>query len=151
MASPEGDRARAMPAGGFGDVQGGMALAGGIAAALYGRSLSGVGALVDVSLLGVGLWDVYEVLQVADVYKIDPKTEFKPGAIPINPLTGVYATRDGRDIALCMIQSDPYWPGFCAALELSHLEADPRFASFEARADNREALRTIIVDFFATH
>jgi crotonobetainyl-CoA:carnitine CoA-transferase CaiB-like acyl-CoA transferase len=150
MATPEGGRARPMPAGGFGDVQGAVALAGGIAAALYRRTRSGEGALVDVSLLGLAAWDMYETLQATSVYQIDAKRDFKPGVITINPLTGVYPTRDGRDIALNMNQPDPFWPGFCAALAMEELEHDPRFESFNARADNHVELRQIITERFAS-
>jgi crotonobetainyl-CoA:carnitine CoA-transferase CaiB-like acyl-CoA transferase len=151
MATPEGGRARPMPAGGFGDVQGGLALAAGVAAALFRRSQTGEGGLVDVSLLGVGLWDMYEVIQVADVYGIDPKRDFKPGVIPINPLSGVYETADDRDIALCMVQPDPFWPGFCGALGWEHLVDDVRFHTFEARAANYDELAGLIRDHFRLH
>ena len=150
MAAPDGGRARPMPAGGFGDVQGAVALAGGVAAALFGRSRSGHGALIDVSLLGLATWDMYETLQASSVYGIDAKKDFKPGVITINPLTGVYATRDGRDIALNMNQPDPFWPGFCVALEIEDLEHDPRFATFDARAENNDDLRRIITERFAS-
>src|SRR6201996_6327303 len=45
-----------MPAGGYGDSIGGMTIAGGIAGALFGRERTGEPAVVDVSLLGVGVW-----------------------------------------------------------------------------------------------
>ncbi len=151
MATPENGRARPMPAGGFGDVQGGMALAGGIAAALFRRSRTGEGGLVDVSLLGIGLWDMYEVIQVADVYGIDPKRDFKPGVIPINPLSAVYQTADDRDIALCMVQPDPFWPGFCRAIRCPELIDDARYNSFRARAANYDELASIIRQHFLAY
>ena len=45
-----------MPGPGFGDLQSGMALAGGIGAALFQRERTGVGTIVDVSLMSAGLW-----------------------------------------------------------------------------------------------
>ena len=55
--------------GAFGDRNGGMALAFGIAAALFGRSPTGEGSVVDVSLLATAMWtlssDVLSALQGA--------------------------------------------------------------------------------------
>ena len=42
----------------FGDVMTGVTLAGGIAAALYRRSVTGKGGLIDVSLFGTALWNI---------------------------------------------------------------------------------------------
>ncbi|EFC82626.1 CaiB/BaiF CoA-transferase family protein [Parafrankia sp. EUN1f] len=42
----------------FGDLVAGLALAGGVSAALYRRATTGEGALVDGSLLAAGLWQV---------------------------------------------------------------------------------------------
>jgi len=42
----------------FGDVMGGMTIAGGIAAALYKRAQTGVPSVVDVSLLGLAAWNL---------------------------------------------------------------------------------------------
>ncbi len=151
MAVAKGARARPMPTGGLGDVQAGAMLAGGIAAALYGRTKTGVGALVDVSLLGMGIWATWESIQVSNVYGIDAK-DFRPDGMPgVNPLTGAYVTRDHRDVQLYMLESDRFWSGFCAALELGALETDPRFSSFEARNEHREELKRMIDDFFAAH
>ncbi len=127
LASPPNGEARYMPAGGFGDVQGAMALASGVVAALYRRERTGNGGLVDVSLLGVALWDIYEVLRVTRSLKIDAKSEFKPGGLPNNALTALYLTRDARHVALSMLDSDKYWHDFCIAIEKTELEYDPRF------------------------
>ncbi|HVW44544.1 MAG TPA: CoA transferase [Amycolatopsis sp.] len=146
MASPTGGPYRYMPAGGFGDVQGALALACGILGGLLRRTTTGEGGLVDVSLLGVAVWDIYEVLQVTNALKIDAKDEFKPGGLPNNPLTGLYLTKDDRNVALSMLDSDRYWTQFCQAIEITGLEHDARFATFHARAANREALTEIIAD-----
>src|SRR5207302_1300027 len=52
----DGDEPIALPSPGFGDVQTGKHLAGGIAAALWRRERTGKGAVVDASLLSAGLW-----------------------------------------------------------------------------------------------
>ena len=45
-----------MPTGAFGDNIGGMTIAGGIAAALFKRAMTGEPSVIDVSLLSVGMW-----------------------------------------------------------------------------------------------
>ena len=45
-----------MPGPAFGDASGGMNIAGGIAAALFARERTGEPSVLDVSLLGVGIW-----------------------------------------------------------------------------------------------
>jgi crotonobetainyl-CoA:carnitine CoA-transferase CaiB-like acyl-CoA transferase len=144
MAAAPGQRPGRAPANGFGDVQGGLALAAGISAALFRRSRTGVGALVDVSLLSVGLWDMYESIQIAHVYGGDPRLFYARGDMTTNPLVGRYQTADERDIQLCMIQSDPHWPGFCQALGWTNLVSDSRFSSFASRSANCADLAALI-------
>jgi crotonobetainyl-CoA:carnitine CoA-transferase CaiB-like acyl-CoA transferase len=58
---------------------------------------------------------------------------------PFNVLVNNYRTADGRWVALCMLQADRFWPGFCAAIGRDDLLSDPRFADAHARAANVEA------------
>ena len=53
---PEYDLTPVPPAPGFGDSIGAMTIAGGILGALFHRERTGEATIVDVSLLGVGLW-----------------------------------------------------------------------------------------------
>ena len=53
---PEYDLMPVPPAPGFGDSIGAMTIAGGILGALFHRERTGEATIVDVSLLGVGLW-----------------------------------------------------------------------------------------------
>src|SRR5207248_403401 len=53
---PEYDLVPVPPAPGFGDSIGAMTIAGGIMGALFHRERTGEAAVVDVSLLGTGLW-----------------------------------------------------------------------------------------------
>ena len=152
MATPEGEKSSLTPANGFGDVQGGLALVAGIAAALLRRTKSGEGALVDVSLLGVGMWDMYESIQFAAVYNSDPKQYFgELRKSSKNPLTGTYETADNRVISLCMVQTDRYWPQFCTALGWRELIDDPRFNSFQSRVNNGKELVDMITGHFLHH
>src|SRR6202043_2104022 len=52
----EYDRPVGLPAPAFGDLQTGMSVAGGVAAALFRRQQTGQGGVVDASLVASGLW-----------------------------------------------------------------------------------------------
>lgn len=136
----------------FGDVMSGMALAGGIAAALFRRTVSGKGGQVDVSLLGTAMWNLAPDVIASSLLGKDPRDAVSATAtMPTNPLVGIYKTSDNRIIMLNMLQADRYWEPFCHALERDDLIADPRYATFEERGKNREELITLIREIFAAH
>jgi len=126
---------------------GGLALAG-IALALYVRERTGVGQKIDVSLLGSGCWVNGVDLQWALAFGSDPPRFSRRQAI--NPLSNSYQARCGCWLRLCMMESDRYWPAFCAALGRPDLEGDPRFGSHFERAANREALISLLEEIMAT-
>ena len=134
----------------MGDVVGGMTIAGGVAAALFRRSVTGKGGLVDVSLLGLGLWTLAPDVLASDMLEQDPRQAAGIGAKqPPNPLVGIYKTGDQRMIMLNMLQGDRYWEPFCRALGREELIADPQYATFEARAERRQELGALIRETFA--
>ena len=136
----------------FGDVMSGMTLAGGIAAALFRRSVTGEGGLVDVSLLGTGMWNLAPDILVSYLLGKDPREATSVSATtPVNPLVGIYKTSDNRFVLLSMLQGDRYWPNFCRALDREDLIEDPRYSSLEERAKNREELVALIRETFASH
>jgi crotonobetainyl-CoA:carnitine CoA-transferase CaiB-like acyl-CoA transferase len=137
-----------MPGPAFGDIQTGMHLAGGIAAALYRREKTGEGALVDTSLLASGMWAMQASLVGSHVIGKDelPKgNRLRPG----NPLTNGYRTADGRTVVLAMLEADRYWPGFCEAIGLPELATDPRFENAEKRLQNVTECVEFLDDVFA--
>ncbi|MGE0802300.1 MAG: CaiB/BaiF CoA transferase family protein [Lautropia sp.] len=139
QATPErADELVTLPGPAFGDVQSGMALAGGIAAALFHRERTGEATTVDMSLLGAGLWAIQASLYGADVAQRDmlPRANQKAA---ISPLSNNYATKDGRRIAVSMLQSDRYWATFCRLAGRDELATDPRFIDIEQRAKNNVA------------
>lgn len=146
MAKGENPSYGAPPSAGVGDMQSGVALAAGIAAALVRRGRSGEGALVDVSLFGTAIYSMYEVLAMTAAYDVDKDPEYRTSQNPRNPLTGIFTTRDGRGVILCMIDSDRYWEGFCAAIDRPAMFADVRYRSFDDRSRNYVALRAEIED-----
>jgi crotonobetainyl-CoA:carnitine CoA-transferase CaiB-like acyl-CoA transferase len=133
---------------GFGDVQSGMTLAGGVAAALYQRERSGRGVVVDVSLLSAGMWAMQPTIVAAGLMGVEVLPIPKHDAIG-NPLINIYRTSDGRHLTLGMLESDRYWPAFCEATGRADLAIDSRFADSSARTDNRAALTAVLDDLFA--
>jgi crotonobetainyl-CoA:carnitine CoA-transferase CaiB-like acyl-CoA transferase len=137
MSPEELDYAIGMPGPAFGDVMSGLALAGGIAAALFRRQQSGEPSVVDVSLLATGLWAVQPAIAATSLLGWEEPPP--QGRVWIrNPLANSYRTRDGRDIALSMIQSDKYWRTFCEAAGCDALADDPRLVDARARSENIE-------------
>jgi crotonobetainyl-CoA:carnitine CoA-transferase CaiB-like acyl-CoA transferase len=127
----------------FGDVMGGLTIAGGIAAALLRRERTGTPSVVDVSLLGLGLWSIAPDVTSAKLYEGVDLPKFDRDSTP-NPLVGTYPTKDGRFIAIMLLQADRYWPDLCAHLDRPELVDDPRFKDAAARFQNRqECIRTL--------
>lgn len=136
-----------MPGPAFGDVQSGMALAGGIAAGLLHRERTGEGTVVDVSLLSMGAWAMQATMVGAQLIG-ETELPYPNRDVPSNPVSNIYRTSDHRYIHLALLQSDKYWPGLCEAIERSDLTNDPRFASFDARAQNsRECAAELTATF----
>jgi crotonobetainyl-CoA:carnitine CoA-transferase CaiB-like acyl-CoA transferase len=126
----------------FGDIMGGLTIAGGIAAALFRRERTGEASVVDVSLLHLGLWNVSPDIVAAGLTGAEvPK--FDRRDMP-NPVSNIYKTSDGRFLLLMYLQSDRHWPEFCEAVERPDLLDDPRFNDAKARFQNRrECIATI--------
>ena len=133
--------------GAFGDRNGGIAIAFGIAAALLRRATTGEGSVVDVSLLATAMWtlssDVLAALQGAA-----PRAP--EGRVMVNPLVASYRTKDDRHIQLVFLDSDRYWAPFCELVGRPELAADERFADLRARGTNAEALAEVLDEEFAT-
>lgn len=128
------------PGPAYGDTISGTNLAGGIAAALLKRERTGEPSVVDVSLLGSGLWAMGHTVAVTT--HLGQRLEaFPPGVhgSPINPLVGLYPTADGRYISLVMMQPTKFWADVCRHMELDDLIEDPRFATVEDIAANTPA------------
>jgi crotonobetainyl-CoA:carnitine CoA-transferase CaiB-like acyl-CoA transferase len=146
VTPPDADAVAFMPAGAYGDNIGGLAIAGGVAAALFGRQTTGEPAVLDVSLLAVGAWTTQFSVNMAMLMGGPlPKVERKTQA-PGNPLTGAYRTSDGRFIQLSMLQPTRYWPEFCRLMGLDGHAEDPRFASMQSMAANAEAAYDIVAE-----
>ena len=136
--TPEGSDPVGMPVGAFGDSLSGLALAGGIAAALVKKARTGEGSIVEGALLSTALWAMQMGITGAAAAGLDEMPRMTRQH-PFNPLVNSYPTADGRWIVLCMLQADRYWPGLCQAIGRDDLVDDPRFESDAARAQNMES------------
>ena len=128
------------PGPAYGDSLGGMAIAGGIAAALFARERTGEPSIVDSSLLAVGTWAMGVAVD-ASLQNGQPWRAGPGGAnvAPTNPLTGTYRTSDGRFLAVSMLQGFRYWGPFCRHIGRGDLADDERFASHESLVANTPA------------
>jgi len=137
-----------MPGGAFGDVQSGVALAGGIGAGLAYRERTGKGTVVDLSLLSMGMWAMQPGIvgsTLADVEELPKHDRTRP----YNPLSNAYRTSDGRFIALNMLQADRYWPRFCEVIGRPDLVEHPKFATAELRLEHVEECVDLLDGIFA--
>jgi crotonobetainyl-CoA:carnitine CoA-transferase CaiB-like acyl-CoA transferase len=139
------------PGPAYGDTISGTNLAGGIAAALLKRERTGEPSVVDVSLLGSGLWSMGHTVALT-VHLGQRMEAFPPGVhgSPVNPLVGLYATSDDRYISFVMMQPTKFWADVCRHVDLSELADDPRFATVESIAANTSDAVEILTKVIAT-
>jgi len=123
--------------GAMGDRNGALALAFGVAAALLKRSRTGVGSVVDVSLLSTAMWTLSSDL-LAALGGDEPRASSGRGPL-VNPLVGMYRTKDGRHVQLVFLQPDRYWADFCRVIGRPDLVEDSRFVDMAARRENAAA------------
>jgi crotonobetainyl-CoA:carnitine CoA-transferase CaiB-like acyl-CoA transferase len=148
VTPPELEFPLAMPGPGFGDLQAGVALAGGISAALFRRERTGEGVLVDVSLMSAGLWAMGMTISGTSVLGTEALPHQRHAAAT-NPLVNVYRTKDDQLVSLAFLQSDRYWPEFCVLVDKDAWLADSRFTESADRAEHAPALIALLEDLFA--
>jgi crotonobetainyl-CoA:carnitine CoA-transferase CaiB-like acyl-CoA transferase len=130
---------------GVGDHAAGISLVAGILSALRVSERTGRGQVVDVSLMGIGIYVSGCDMATAAATRQTPPRHNRDA--PSNPLWNQYRTRDDRWLFLVMVETDRYWPLVCRALGRDDLENDERFASAEARAQNS---RELVAEFDQT-
>jgi crotonobetainyl-CoA:carnitine CoA-transferase CaiB-like acyl-CoA transferase len=148
-SAPDDEWPARQPGPAFGDLIGGMTIAGGIAAALFHRAQTGEALVVDNSLLGTAMWSVGSTLLAAGINgsyaPIMPDRTDLP-----NPIVNMYRTADDRFLALVMLQSDRYWEEFVTKSGRLDLAEDPRFADSAARFEHRRACIAELDAMFAS-
>jgi crotonobetainyl-CoA:carnitine CoA-transferase CaiB-like acyl-CoA transferase len=135
----------------FGDVMGGLNIAGGISAALYAREKTGEAPVVDVSLLGTAMWQIQPDIVISKVLGMDDVIRFGDRSKGSgNPLVGTYRTKDDRHIFLNMMQSDRFFPDLVRRMGHPELLDDERFNGAAARAQNSIAFMKVFDDIFGS-
>ncbi|MCP4756541.1 MAG: CoA transferase [Proteobacteria bacterium] len=162
----------------FGDTLAGLGLAFGVMTALFAREKTGEGQEVDTSLLASGIYQLSfdmasalttrqdeaeyrrqlfdgteEEKRLRDELVLEAQTAlgrlsgFYRERLP-NPMANSYETKDGRQIRFNALHADRYWDKFCRLLGLEELEHDPKYATMEARFENRKELYHIFKKAF---
>ena len=140
-----------LPPPAYGDTISGTNLAGGIAVALLKRERTGEPSVVDVSLLGSGLWAMGHALAVS--LHLDRSWVAPPAGAhgaPNNPLSGLYRTADGRYLSFVMLQPGKFWADVCQHIDRPELADDPRFATAEQLAANTGEAVKLLQEVIAT-
>lgn len=137
--TPPGAEWPTTPRPAFGDVVGGLTIAGAISTALYRRSSSGEPSVIDASLLASGMWQLQMDIMNATIGGGAPQRHTMDRYESWNPLMMNYRTADDRFIALQMLTPDHNWPNFCETIGQPEMVHDPRFVDMEARRRNARA------------
>jgi crotonobetainyl-CoA:carnitine CoA-transferase CaiB-like acyl-CoA transferase len=133
----------------FGDLPGGQTIAGAVAAALFHRERTGDTQVVDVSLLGLGMWVNSPDIVLSKLFEGQEVPKQNRNNMT-NPLTNRYMTRDGRQIQLVMLQAVRFWPELITAVGRPDLADDVRFATAESLFANRDEITRTLDEAFAT-
>ena len=134
---------------GVSDQMGAIMLCQGVLAALVARFIQGVGQKVDASHLSANMWLQGMGMTMSLIMggnrfgAYDRKSAW-------NVLANLYKCADDRWIQLMHLQPDRYWESFMTALGLPEVVDNPRYATMEARSENREELVKIMDKQFLT-
>jgi crotonobetainyl-CoA:carnitine CoA-transferase CaiB-like acyl-CoA transferase len=119
----------------------------GILTALYQRERTGVGALIEVSLLDSALASLANqgATWLATGYDPVPLGSGHPGIVPYGT---VYRAADGQRLVLA-VGTDAQFGQLCAVLQRPRWAQEPRFATNLARVRHRAALEELLRDRIA--
>ncbi|GAA0709205.1 CaiB/BaiF CoA transferase family protein [Vreelandella titanicae] len=131
----------------FSDLATALIATTGILTAMHARERTGEGQRVDLSMMD------------ASIFSLVPRDVYFDATGKTPPLMGnehwdivpnnTYKTLDDRDIMIITI-NDKFWHILCEGLGASQLKTDPRFATKNARLNNRQACDAELAEIFAT-
>lgn len=151
MPEREGGWPAGQPTPAFGDVMGGLATAGAIAAALVQRERTGEPPVVDVSLLATAMWQISPMIIASKLFGFDRVPSGPGRPMSGNPGVGTYRTGDDQFISLVLLQSDKHWTDFVTRLGVPELATDERFIDSAARGVNAAECIAALDEAFAAH
>ncbi len=119
-----------------------MLMSYGIMLALWTREKTGLGQMVETSLLQAAI-----AMQSNFLVRIDndPSPAIEAGG----PGYGIYRCSDGVYINVCALQQDQF-QRFCLALDLTHLADDPRWNDPKRQNEFRREVYPVIDEVMAT-
>ena len=130
------------------DFMGGIHLYGGIMTALFERSRTGKGRLVEVAMQEAVYCSMASSMQhYLTTGEIPPRTGNRQAALTSAPYN-VYATNDGH-VAINVV-TEAHWQNLCTAMGREDLKANPRFATMKDRAANMDQTDAIVTDWTRT-
>lgn len=132
----------------IGDQVGGIMLAYGVLAALIARERYGIGQELDAAQLGSLIFLQGQGIGFFLMVGQEPPRLSRAKAP--GPLWNHYQCKDGKWIALGVLQTERHWHDFCHALGIEDMENDPRLNTSESRREHREFLVSILERAFAT-
>jgi crotonobetainyl-CoA:carnitine CoA-transferase CaiB-like acyl-CoA transferase len=128
-----------------GDTVAGLYATIAINAALANRERSGLGQMIDVSMLDCQLAMLSYQSAYALIAGVTPGPQ---GARHDSiPTYRSFVARDGRQVVITA-NTTRMWEGLCAALDMPDLATDPRFVSGRLRLENKDALWGILEPAF---
>ncbi len=128
------------------DITGGMFAAYGIVVALYNRTKTDRGQMVDASLLDI---QVGLLTYRAGAYLTSGEIPQPVGSG--HPVIVPYQAFKTKDVYINIaVANEQLWEKFCKTVGLEKIMDEPRFATNPKRVENREELIKIISDLFVT-
>lgn len=131
---------------GMGDHVTSLATVSAILAAVHERTRTGVGRLVETSLLRTGVYAIGSDMAIQ--LRFGKLASTRGRRESVQPLANFYKTADGRWICLLPRQGSVDWPRIAAAAGRPELVEDPRFVSAKARREHGQALVDILDEAF---
>jgi crotonobetainyl-CoA:carnitine CoA-transferase CaiB-like acyl-CoA transferase len=122
------------PRAALGDHASSVAVAYGIAGALFKRANTGEASVVDISLLASAMWILSADIVLSQTQA--PEQMMATTAAARFPLTSAYRTADGRYIQLMLLDPERYWAPLCSMLGREELIQDARFTTVHDRTEN---------------
>jgi crotonobetainyl-CoA:carnitine CoA-transferase CaiB-like acyl-CoA transferase len=116
----------------------GIYAAYGVLGALVQRGRTGMGALVEVSMLEAMAHFAIEPFAAFFALGQNPTSSDRPRLAQAY----ILRTLDRRLLAIHLSSLEKFWSGLVSALAAPELASDPRFSARQARIDNYEALGT---------
>jgi len=136
LMTPRGGEPTAIRTG-MGDHITSLSTVSAILAAVVERSRTGVGRLVETSLLRTGIYAAGSDMAIQ--LRLGRVASNRPRPDAVNPLANFFRTKDGRWISLMPRQGSTDWPPLAKALDRPDLLEDERFNGAKARRTNGPA------------